>query len=107
MLKILQARLQQYMNQELKLSDVQAGFRKSREPERLRLCWAPAWTLCSSVGEPRAGSHSDLPSHRVTEPLCGAELLEQKWRRGEALLIEEGNGGHVRRAAGQISGERL
>ena len=31
MLKILQARLQQYVNQEL--SDVQAGFRKAEEPE--------------------------------------------------------------------------
>ena len=31
MLKILQARLQQYMNHEL--PDVQAGFRKGREPE--------------------------------------------------------------------------
>ena len=31
MLKILQARLQQYMNQEL--PDVQAGFRKGEEPE--------------------------------------------------------------------------
>ena len=31
MLKILQARLQQYMNREL--PDVQAGFRKSRKPE--------------------------------------------------------------------------
>ena len=31
MLKILQARLQQYMNHEL--SDVQAGFRKAEEPE--------------------------------------------------------------------------
>ena len=31
MLKILQARLQQYVNYEL--SDVQAGFRKGREPE--------------------------------------------------------------------------
>ena len=30
-LKILQARLQQYMNREL--PDVQAGFRKGREPE--------------------------------------------------------------------------
>ena len=30
-LKILQARLQQYMNQEL--PDVQAGFRKAEEPE--------------------------------------------------------------------------
>ena len=31
MLKILQARLQQYMNHEL--PDVQAGFRKAEEPE--------------------------------------------------------------------------
>jgi len=31
MLKILQARLQQYMNSEL--PDVQAGFRKAEEPE--------------------------------------------------------------------------
>ena len=31
MLKILQARLQQYMNREL--SDVQAGFRRGEEPE--------------------------------------------------------------------------
>ena len=31
MLKIFQARLQQYMNQEL--ADVQAGFRKAEEPE--------------------------------------------------------------------------
>ena len=31
MLKILQARLQQYVNREL--PDVQAGFRKDREPE--------------------------------------------------------------------------
>ena len=31
MLKILQARLQQYMNYEL--PDVQAGFRKAEEPE--------------------------------------------------------------------------
>ena len=31
MLKILQARLQQYMNHEV--ADVQAGFRKGREPE--------------------------------------------------------------------------
>ena len=31
MLRILQARLQQYMNREL--ADVQAGFSKSREPE--------------------------------------------------------------------------
>ena len=39
MLKILQARLQQYMNQ--KLSDVQAGFRKSRgtRDQIANICW--------------------------------------------------------------------
>ena len=39
MLKILQARLQQYMNQEL--SDVQAGFRKGRgtRDQKVNICW--------------------------------------------------------------------
>ena len=39
MLKILQARLQQYMNREL--SDVQAGFRKSRgtRDKIVNICW--------------------------------------------------------------------
>jgi len=39
MLKILQARLQQYMNYEL--SDVQAGFRKSRgtRGQIANICW--------------------------------------------------------------------
>ena len=39
MLKILQARLQQYMNQEL--SDVQVGFRKGREirDQIANICW--------------------------------------------------------------------
>ena len=39
MLKILQARLQQYVNQEL--PDVQAGFRKSRgtRDQNANICW--------------------------------------------------------------------
>ena len=39
MLKILQARLQQYVNREL--SDVQAGFRKGRGPrdQIANICW--------------------------------------------------------------------
>ena len=39
MLKILQARLQQYVNHEL--SDVEAGFRKSRGPrdQIANICW--------------------------------------------------------------------
>ena len=41
MLKILQARLQQYMNREL--PDVPAGFRKGREPEIKLLTSAGSW----------------------------------------------------------------
>ena len=38
MLKILQARLQQYMNQEL--PEVQAGFRKAEESDEIsNICW--------------------------------------------------------------------
>ena len=39
MLKILQARLQQYVNQEL--PDIQAGFRKGRETrdQTVNICW--------------------------------------------------------------------
>ena len=38
MLKILQARLQQYMNH--KLPDVQAGFRKGRTKDQIaNICW--------------------------------------------------------------------
>ena len=40
MLKILQARLQQYVNREL--PDVQAGFRKGREPE-IKLPTSAGW----------------------------------------------------------------
>ena len=41
MLKILQARLQQYMNQEL--PDVQAGFRKAEKPEFKLPTFAGSW----------------------------------------------------------------
>ena len=37
MLKILQARLQQYVNEEL--PDIQAGFRKSRRDQIVNICW--------------------------------------------------------------------
>ena len=41
MLKILQARLQQYVNR--KLPDVQAGFRKAKEPETKLPTFAGSW----------------------------------------------------------------
>ena len=48
MLKILQARLQQYMNHEL--SDVQAGFRKGRRTRHqiTKICWINHWKSKSS-----------------------------------------------------------
>ena len=38
MLKILQARLQQYVNREL--PDVQAGFRKGTRDQTADICWS-------------------------------------------------------------------
>ena len=44
MLKILQARLQQYMNHEL--PDVQAGFRKGRGTrDQITICWNIHWIM--------------------------------------------------------------
>ena len=47
MLKILKARLQQYVNQGL--PDVQAGFRKARETRHqiANICWILAWRILS------------------------------------------------------------
>ena len=47
MLKILQARLQQYMNREL--PDVQAGFKKAEEPEIKLPTSAGSWKKQESV----------------------------------------------------------
>ena len=49
MLKILQARLQQYMNREL--PDVQAGFRKGRgtRDQIANICWIMLYGLCQSL----------------------------------------------------------
>ena len=49
MLKILQARLQQYMNHEL--PDVQAGFRKSRgaRDQIANICWIIEKQVCSRI----------------------------------------------------------
>ena len=58
MLKILQARLQQYMNHEL--PDVQAGFRKGRgtRDQIANICWiiAKSLQLCPTQCEPIDGS---------------------------------------------------
>ena len=55
MLKILQARLQQYVNHEL--PDVQAGFRKAQEPEIKLPTSAESWKKQES---PRKTSISAL-----------------------------------------------
>ena len=62
MLKILQARLQQYVNHEL--PDVQAGFRKGRglEKEMANHSSVLAWRI-PGMGEP--GGLPSMGSHRV------------------------------------------
>ena len=57
MLKILQARLQQYVNREL--PDVQAGFRKAEEPEI---------KLPTSAGSSKKQESSRKPSTLLTTP---------------------------------------
>ena len=65
MLKILQARLQQYMNHEL--TDVQAGFRKAEEPE-FKLPTSGSWKKQESS---RKTSISALLT--MLKPLCGPQ----------------------------------
>ena len=62
MLKILQARLQQYVNQEL--TDVQARFRKSREEPEIRLP-----TFCWIIESKRIPEKHPLLLHRLQESL--------------------------------------
>ena len=66
MLKILQARLQQYVNREL--PDVQAGFRKGRgtrdqisNNDSFATLWTVACQASLSLGFPKQGYWSGLP----------------------------------------------
>ena len=66
MLKILQARLQQYVNQEL--PDVQAGFRKGRgrtRDEIANICW-----IIEKAREFKKNTTS--VSLTILKPLCGS-----------------------------------
>ena len=66
MLKILQSRLQQYMNQEL--PDVQTGFRKGRgtRDQSANICW-----IIEKAKEFQKTSTS--ASLTVLKPLCGSQ----------------------------------
>ena len=76
MLKILQARLQQYVNYEL--PDVQAGFRKAEEPE-IKLPTAVG--LLKKQESSRKTSISDLLT--MPKPLCGSpQTVENSERDG-------------------------
>ena len=66
MLKILQARLQQYMNGEL--PDVQAGLRKGREPE-IKL----PTTAGSSKKQESSRKTSISALLTMPKPLCGSQ----------------------------------
>ena len=66
MLKILQARLQQYVNHEL--PDVQAGFRKAEEPEIKLPTSAGSWTKQESSRKTSLSALLTMP-----KPLCGSQ----------------------------------
>ena len=66
MLKILQARLQQYMNCEL--PDVQAGLEKAEEPEIKLPTSAGSWKKQESSRKTSISALLTMP-----EPLCGSQ----------------------------------
>ena len=74
MLKILQARLQQYMNREL--SDGQAGFRKGRgsRDQIANICW-----IIEKARESRKASTSALLI--TLKPLCGSQQIVDNYSR--------------------------
>ena len=71
MLKILQARLQQYVNREL--PDVQAGFKKAEEPE-IKLPTS-------------AGSSKNQESSRKTS-IFALLTIQSLWLRGSQQTVE-------------------
>ena len=66
MLKILQARFQQYVNREL--PDVQAGFRKAEEPEIKLPTSAGSWKKQESSRKTSISALLTMP-----KPLCGSQ----------------------------------
>ena len=74
MLKILQARLQQYMNQEP--PNFQAGFRKGRgiRDQIVNICW-----ITENVRVPEKKSTSALLS--MPKPLCGPQQTDIFFKR--------------------------
>ena len=75
MLKILQARLQQYVNREL--PDVQAGFRKGRETrdQIANICWI--------IQKENARKTSTSASLTTLKPLCGSQQTGKFLKRWE------------------------
>ena len=69
MIKILQARLQEYVNQDL--PDIQAGFRKGRETrdQTANICWI--------MEEARGFWKNICSSLTILEPLCGTQQTER------------------------------
>ena len=78
MLKILQARLQRYVNQEL--PDVEAGFRKGRETrdQIANILW---------ITEKQENSRKTSTSASLTrlKPLCGSQQTVKFLKRWEYL----------------------
>ena len=77
MLKILQARLQQYVNREL--PDVQAGFRKGRGSDQIRSVAQSCPTLCDPMNRSTPGLpvHHQLPEFTETHVHQGRGTRDQ------------------------------
>ena len=80
MLKILQARLQQYMNYEL--PDVQAGFRKGREPE-IKL------PTSTGTSKKQDNSRETSTSALLTTPKLLTVWITKNWKILQAMGISD------------------
>ena len=90
MLKILQARLQQYMNQEI--PDVQAGFRKGRgtRDQIANICWVMEKAREFQKTNTKKTTPSTYASLTMQKPLCGSQQTGKffnRWKYQTTLHI--------------------
>ena len=87
MLKILQARLQQYMNQEI--PDVQAGFRKGRGTRDKLPTFVGSWRKHEN-SKKKKKPPSTYASLTMQKPLCGSQQTRKffnRWKYQTTLHI--------------------
>src|SRR5574342_291156 len=85
MLKILQARLQQYVNHEL--PDVQAGFKKAEEPEIKLPTSAGSWKKQESSGKTSISALLTMPKPLTVWITINCGKFFKRWEYQTTCLL--------------------